>query len=86
MWHSTRVVATGLFWLMVVMFTLGGVTQLGLQPLAGEITLGFVAAVVLLRIVLVPRFLKAAVFNVVGCIAFLALVFVLMKTGLTGQA
>ena len=86
MWHSLKVIATGLFWLMIVLFTLGGITQLGLQPLAGELSLGYVAMAVLGRILLVPKVLKAAIYNVIGCCGFFALVSVLMATGLTGRA
>jgi hypothetical protein len=86
MWHSLRVVATGLFWLMVVMFLLAGITQLGKAPLTGQVTLGFVAVVVLARVLLVPKVLKPPVFNVIGCLAFFAFIAVLMMKGMTGVA
>ncbi len=86
MWHSLTVVSAGMFWLLLVLFTLGGLAQLGLQPLAGQICLGFVTVIVVVRIVLVPRFIRAPVYNVVGCGAFVALMVVLTKTGLTGLA
>jgi hypothetical protein len=85
-WHSAKVICAGLYWLLSLAFLWGGLMQLGKAPVIGQVCLGFVACLFLLRFVLVKRYVSAGVFNVVATAAFFVFIVILDAKGMTGIA
>jgi len=86
LWHSAKVISAGLYWLLSLGFLWGGLMQWGKAPVIGQVCVGFVAGLFLLRIALVKRFVSAAVFNVAATVAFLVFIVVLDARGMGGLA
>ena len=85
-WHSAKVICAGLYWLLSLAFLWGGVMQLGRGGVIGQMSIGFVVCLFLLRFVLVKRFVSAGVFNVAATAVFFVFILILDAKGLTGTA
>ncbi len=81
MWHSLSVVCGALFWLISIGFFAGGLTLWGDRPVVGQVSVGFVVLMLAARFLTVPKYLKPAVFSVMGVIAYALLVIVLEANG-----
>ncbi len=85
-WHSAKVICAGLYWLLSLAFLWGGLMQLGKGGAAGQVCIAFVVGLLLLRFVLVKRYVSASVFNVAATAAFFVFIVILDAKGMTGMA
>lgn len=71
LWHTTKVVSAGAYWLLTVCFVWAGLVQLGTTPSWGWACLAFVLALFVARGLLARRIGGGASY-VAGCGAFVA--------------
>lgn len=81
LWHSMTVVCGALFWLMSIGFLAGGITLMGARPVVGQVSVGFVVILLLVRFTCVPKYIKPQVFSIIGVIAYVMMVVVLEANG-----